>query len=60
MVDGEPAFELSFWCGTCPFLFRRLETARQTLSLERVQERLTGALADLDDGGVIDRSAPSW
>ncbi|MFF3690190.1 hypothetical protein [Streptomyces sp. NPDC002187] len=54
VVDGEPAFELSFWCGTCPFLFRRLETARQTLSLESVQERLTGALADPEDGGVID------
>ncbi|WP_406280051.1 hypothetical protein OHT93_36420 [Streptomyces sp. NBC_00191] len=54
VVDGEPSFELSFWCGTCPFLFRRLETARQTLSLESVQERLTGALADPDDGGVLD------
>ncbi|WP_308313020.1 hypothetical protein [Streptomyces sp. ISL-1] len=54
VVDGEPFFELSFWCGTCAFLFRRLETARQTLSLESVQERLTGAPADPDDGGVID------
>ncbi|MFB7739302.1 hypothetical protein ACFC08_34050 [Streptomyces sp. NPDC056112] len=54
MVDGEPAFELSFWCGSCPFLFRRLETARQTLSLESVQERLTGSLADPDEGGVIE------
>ncbi|MFF5482838.1 hypothetical protein ACFY5C_36795 [Streptomyces sp. NPDC012935] len=54
VVDGEPAFELSFWCGTCPFLFRRLQTATQTLSLESVQERLTGALADPDDGDVID------
>ncbi|MDX2597400.1 hypothetical protein PV343_34880 [Streptomyces sp. WI03-4A] len=52
-VDGEPAFELSFWCGTCPFLFRRLETGRQTLSLEGVRERLTGAPADPDEGGVI-------
>ncbi|MER7720048.1 hypothetical protein ABTX99_24435 [Streptomyces flaveolus] len=54
MVDDEPAFELSFYCGTCPFLFRRLETAREKLSLENVQERLTGALDDPDDGGVID------
>lgn len=54
MVDGKPAFELSFWCGTCPFLFRRLEAAQETLSLESVQERLTGALADPDDDGVID------
>ncbi|MFI6090688.1 hypothetical protein [Streptomyces sp. NPDC051218] len=57
MVDDEPAFELSFYCGTCPFLFRRLETAREKLSLEGVQERLTGALDDPDDGGVIDAFA---
>lgn len=54
MVDDEPAFELSFYCGTCPLLFRRLETAREKLSLESMQERLTSALDDLDDGGVID------
>ncbi|MFE4262739.1 hypothetical protein [Streptomyces sp. NPDC056883] len=54
MVDDEPAFELSFYCGTCPFLFRRLETAGEKLSLEGVQEQLTGALEDPDDGGVID------
>ena len=54
MVDDDPAFELSFYCGTCPFLFRRLETATQKLSLESVQERLAGALDDPDDGGVID------
>ncbi|MEI5007392.1 hypothetical protein RB196_08575 [Streptomyces sp. PmtA] len=53
MVDGEPAFELSRWCGTCPFLFRRLETARQTLSLESVQKLLSGTTTDLDDAGVI-------
>ncbi|MFI6149908.1 hypothetical protein [Streptomyces sp. NPDC051109] len=54
MVDDEPAFELSFYCGTCPLLFRRLETAREKLSLERMQERLTGALAEPNDGGVIE------
>ncbi|MFI8823963.1 hypothetical protein [Streptomyces sp. NPDC053431] len=54
LVDDEPAFELSFYCGTCPLLFRRLESATQKLSLESVQERLTGALDDPDDGGVID------
>lgn len=53
MVDDEPAFGLSFYCGTCPLLFRRLETAREELSLERMQERLTGALAEPNDGGVI-------
>ncbi|MFG2755333.1 hypothetical protein [Streptomyces wuyuanensis] len=54
VVDGEAAFELSFWCGTCPFLFRRLETARQTLSLDSAQERLSGATTDPDDTAVID------
>ncbi|MGW6054385.1 hypothetical protein [Streptomyces sp. NPDC055189] len=54
MVDDEPAFELSFYCGTCPFLFRRLETARTKVSLEGVQERLAGALDDPDDGQVLD------
>ncbi len=54
MVDNEPAFELSYYCGTCPLLFRRLETAREKLSLERMQERLTGALAEPDDDGVLD------
>ncbi|MYV73376.1 hypothetical protein GT352_05390 [Streptomyces sp. SID1046] len=54
MVDDEPAFELSFYCGTCPLVFRRLETAQQKLSLESMQERLTAALDGPDDGGVID------
>lgn len=27
LLDDRPAFELSYWCGTCPFLFRRLEGA---------------------------------
>ncbi|WP_432085229.1 hypothetical protein [Streptomyces sp. bgisy095] len=54
VVDGDPAFELSFWCGSCPLLFRRLETAREKLSLESMRERLTGTLADPDEGGVLD------
>ncbi|MYQ49284.1 hypothetical protein GTW40_30420 [Streptomyces sp. SID4985] len=54
MVDGEPAFELSLYCGSCPLLFRRLETSGQKLSLENVRERLTGALDDPDGGGVIE------
>lgn len=54
VVDGEPAFELSFWCGSCQFLFRRLEGARQTLSLEGVQEQLIGTLTDPGERGVLD------
>lgn len=59
VADGEPAFELSSWCGTCPFLFRRLEGARQALSpeglhLEALQARLAGGLAGPGDGGVVE------
>ncbi|NEA49684.1 hypothetical protein [Streptomyces sp. SID10815] len=54
VIDDAPAFELSFPCGTCPFLFRRLEGANEKLSLENMQDRLTAALADPDDGGVIE------
>jgi hypothetical protein len=35
VLDDKPAFELSFWCGTCPFLFERLEGAHETLSPRR-------------------------
>lgn len=31
-MAGEPAFDLSMWCGTCPFLFQRREGANSTLS----------------------------
>ncbi|WP_128983694.1 hypothetical protein [Streptomyces roseicoloratus] len=47
-LDGDPAFELSFFCGTCPFLFRRLDGANQTLSIESMRERLAEPLADPD------------
>jgi hypothetical protein len=43
-LDDEPAFELSFWCGTCAFLFRRLEGANQTVSVEQLQDRLTDGI----------------
>lgn len=50
VLDGKPAFELSLWCGTCQFLFQRLEGANETLSLEGMQERLANPLSELDDG----------
>ncbi|MEV7016107.1 hypothetical protein [Streptomyces sp. NPDC093991] len=49
-LDGKPAFELSMWCGTCQFLFRRLEGADGTLSLEDLRERLANRISGLDDG----------
>lgn len=48
-VDDAPAFELSFWCGTCPFTFRRLEGANSTLSRPELEAWLTDGLDDLDD-----------
>lgn len=49
ILDEKPAFELSFWCGTCQFLFERLEGANETLSLDEMTERLTEGLEGLDD-----------
>jgi hypothetical protein len=47
-VDGTPAFELSYWCGTCPFLFRRLEGANRTLSISDLTDRLARGLGEID------------
>lgn len=33
-MSGKPAFELSLWCGTCPFLFQRKGGANGTMSSE--------------------------
>lgn len=48
-LDGEPAFELSFWCGTCQFLFERLDGASSTCSVEAADRLLVGASAGIDD-----------
>ncbi|MBM2616482.1 hypothetical protein JIG36_13035 [Actinoplanes sp. LDG1-06] len=34
LVDGKPAFELTFWCGTCQILFQRQEGSTETFSPE--------------------------
>lgn len=48
-LDEKPAFELSFWCGTCQFLFKRESGADETLSLTAVESRLAAGLDDLDE-----------
>ncbi|WP_346089450.1 hypothetical protein [Streptomyces erythrogriseus] len=53
VLDGNPAFELSPWCGTCQFLFQRLEGASGTLSLAGMQELLAGQVSELDDGILV-------
>jgi hypothetical protein len=51
-LDGEPAFELSFWCGTCQFLFQRLEGATSTCSIDDVERVLADGLQGIDDDMV--------
>ena len=48
MDRDRPAFELSFWCGTCPFLFKRLEGASRTLSIPELADRLAVGIAGID------------
>ena len=49
LLDGRPAFELAYWCGTCPILFERLEGASTTLSLEELAVRLGDGVSGLDE-----------
>jgi hypothetical protein len=48
-LDEQPAFELSFWCGTCQFLFKREYGANETVSLADVEARLSDGIEDLDE-----------
>ena len=48
LLDDEPAFELSYWCGTCQLLFERLEGADDTLSIDALQQRLVAGPEDVD------------
>jgi hypothetical protein len=48
LLDGTDAFELSFWTGTCEFLFERKPGACETLSLAVVQDRLNVGLERID------------
>ncbi|HEX4430493.1 MAG TPA: hypothetical protein VHZ96_14595 [Frankiaceae bacterium] len=55
-LNGKPAFELSFWCGTCQYLFRRLDGANETMSIDALEDNLALGLNGLDDD-VIDTFA---
>lgn len=52
-LDDEPAFELSHWCGTCPFLFERMEGATRTLSVADLDRRLAAGLDELDESVIV-------
>lgn len=49
-LSGKAAFELTFWCGTCPILFQRLEGATRTLSVAELEDRLSRGLSGIDSG----------
>lgn len=56
-LDDVPAFELSWWCGTCQFLFRRLEGANETLSLDDMAGHLANGISDIDKDVIATFSA---
>jgi hypothetical protein len=47
-IGGQAAFELTFWCGTCPILFQRLNGATGTLSIAELEKRLGRGLNGID------------
>jgi hypothetical protein len=47
-LDGEGAYSLTFWCGTCPLVFERLGGANRKV-LEEFEGRLNGGLSSLDE-----------
>jgi hypothetical protein len=47
-VKGRPAFEISFWCGTCPILFQRHPESGGYLPPDRMRDRLAHGLDTLD------------
>jgi hypothetical protein len=49
MVNERPAFELSFWCGTCQFVFRRLDGANEGGSIQELQGRLLQGVHGLEE-----------
>jgi len=55
-IDEAPTFALSYWCGTCPFLFERLEGGGANLSLRDLSKQLAVGLDELDED-VIARFA---
>lgn len=47
-IRGEAAFELSYWCGTCAFLFEKLDPDLQKVDFAAFSERLEGGLNHID------------
>ncbi|KQM15761.1 hypothetical protein ASF83_07480 [Plantibacter sp. Leaf171] len=49
IVDGIPAFELSFPCGTCALLFRRLDAGARALAEATLHHHLDEHVPAIDD-----------
>jgi hypothetical protein len=47
-LGEKPAFELTYWCGTCPITFERLKGANGTLSVPELEDRLSEGLEGID------------
>ena len=52
LLDDEPGFELSFWCGTCQLLFKRLHGANQRQSLPGLERKLIKGLDRIDESVI--------
>lgn len=59
-LDGKDAFDLTFWCGTCPLVFERLEGANRTLSSDELQVRLNEGVTSIDQEvlGAVSKILP--
>ena len=57
LLDGEAAFDLSHWCGTCAYFFERLDGADHIMSVAALDDRLTSGLDDIDEDVVRTFSA---
>lgn len=51
-LNGKATYELTFWCGTCPVMFQRLEGATGTLSTAELDAKLRQGLSGIDSGVV--------
>ncbi|WP_285036883.1 hypothetical protein [Plantibacter sp. ME-Dv--P-095] len=54
IVDGVPAFELSFPCGTCALLFRRLDAGARALAEATLHDHLDEHVPAIDDPSLRD------
>src|SRR6185437_1842724 len=48
-LDGKKAFHIGSVCGTCAFVFERLEGANDKVSPKELSERLRRGLRQIDD-----------